>query len=249
MQPWSQPLLWPAPGGAVACDPYFGNVVLLMGYEGVNGSTGAPGMTDESPAAHGIASVSGTPPPQISTAQFKFGSSSLTIDGAHGRFNYADSNDWNLGSSPFTVECWLYTTTITGTHFIVGQWNVAGDLGWIFSLGSAALGLSISTTGSDNIAQLSSSINISANTWYHAAIDFDGTKYRLYVNGVMGASNTTLRTIHDSPDQLSVGMNQVGSAFWWNGYIDELRITKGVARYASDAGFAVPTAAFPRVQC
>ena len=64
---------------AIACDPYFANTVLLMGYEGADASTGAPGMTDESPAAHGTATVTGAA--QIDTAQFKFGTSSLLLAG------------------------------------------------------------------------------------------------------------------------------------------------------------------------
>src|SRR6516225_7956565 len=107
MRPWSQPLLWPHPSGAVACDPYFGNVVLLMGFEGTNGSTGAPGMTDESPAAHGTGAIAGTT--SISTAQFKFGTSSLISDG-NSDVNFADSADWKLSSAnsdQYTIECWI----------------------------------------------------------------------------------------------------------------------------------------------
>src|SRR5215831_10433940 len=120
MQPWSQPLLWKTVSGAVACDPYFGNVVLLMGYEGTNGSTGAPGMTDESPAAHGTALVSGA---QISTAQEKFGTSSL-FPGVTGYIDFPTSNDWYLSSansSQFTIEMWIYVTNLTGGGYLINR--------------------------------------------------------------------------------------------------------------------------------
>ncbi len=48
----------------------------------------------------------------------------------------------------------------------------------------------------------------------------------------------------NSAGTLNIGM--IGSSFGFDGWIDELRITKGVARYASDSGFAVPTSAYPR---
>src|SRR6516225_7730078 len=128
MQPWSQPLLWKATSTAVACDPYFGNVVLLMGYEGTNGATTGPGVTDESPAAHGAATLLGAGV-SINTGTFKFGTSSLATGNA--RTQYADSNDWNLGGGQFTVEFWAnFLNPISTTEFLIGQWQSAGNLGW-----------------------------------------------------------------------------------------------------------------------
>lgn len=68
----------------------------------------------------------------------------------------------------------------------------------------------------------------------------------MYLNGVIVASSTTHRTINPSGAVLSIGGDGNTTNFNFNGWIDEVRITKGVARYASDAGFTVPTAAFPR---
>src|SRR6516164_5550856 len=111
MRPWSQPLLWPHPSGAVACDPYFGNTVLLMGFNGANGSTGAPGMTDESPSAHGNAFI--VSPAQISTTQFKFGPSAGLFNGTTAQINFSSSADWNLGAGQFTIESWIYPTSVS----------------------------------------------------------------------------------------------------------------------------------------
>ena len=246
MQPWSQPLLWKATSTAVACDPYFGNVVLLMGYEGTNGATTGPGVTDESPAAHGAATLLGAGV-SINTGTFKFGTSSLATGNA--RTQYADSNDWNLGGGQFTVEFWAnFLNPISTTEFLIGQWQSAGNLGWEIWANNSQLAWSTSTTGSDNNADITASTTLSINTWYHVCVDFDGSKYRLYQNGVMVGSFATPRTIFNSSLHLTIGSNDVGG-FFFSGFMDELRITKGVARYASDAGFAVPTAAFPRIAC
>ncbi|QKC83613.1 LamG-like jellyroll fold domain-containing protein [Mesorhizobium sp. NZP2077] len=67
----------------------------------------------------------------------------------------------------------------------------------------------------------------------------------MYLNGTMVASSTH-RTINPSGAVLSIGADGNTSGFNFNGWIDEVRITKGVARYASDSGFTAPTAAFPR---
>jgi hypothetical protein len=90
--------------GGVVHDPNFSSVKLLLGFEGANGSTGAPGMTDESGAAHGTATVSGSG--AISTTQFKFGASSLDYSGS-GVITWADNADWHLGSGHFTVEAFM----------------------------------------------------------------------------------------------------------------------------------------------
>jgi hypothetical protein len=247
MQPWSQPLLWKGASGAVACDPYFGNVVLLMGYEGANGATGGPGMTDESPAAHGVASIlTGTA--QISNAASKFGSTSLRL--SNGAIYFADSNDWNFGGGNFTVEMWVNLDAGASIVGLIGQWTTISltNNGWFFNYQNPTLNWNVSTTGSNNLHDITATWGPTANTWYFVTIDYDGTKYRAYVNGVMTGSSTTTRTLFDSGHHLVIGGSDDNQDLL-SGYIDELRITKGVARYASDSGFAVPTAAFPRTLC
>jgi hypothetical protein len=230
----------PTTGG----DPYWNNVKLLLGFEGVNGSTGAPGMTDESPALSGTGTATAS---SISTAQFKFGASSC-LGAATGAIIYPDSTNFDLGATPFTVEAWVRPSSFSGTTFIVAKFgNNAPFLGWVLYTDTTPhLGFNISTTGTDNNVQMLGGTPI-ANTWQHVCADFDGTKYRLYLNGVMVGSSTTLRTIFNPAKPLAVGGNSdVNFNFGWNGYLDDVRLTKGVARYASDSGFAVPTAAFPR---
>ena len=233
-------------GAAVACDPYFGNVVLLMGYEGPNNSTGAPGMTDESPAAHGTATTNGGSV-SIVTGQFKFGTSSLNLGGGSD-IQFPDSNDFYFGSGNYTIELWVRHSNVAGQQAYVGQWQSAGNYSYLLSTTSTALTLNVSTDGTNNFA-ISGSWSPVINTWYHIAVDWDGVKTRLYVNGAMIGSDTTARTFFNSPNNFSIGSTSLDNAVWFNGWMDELRITKGVARYASDSGFAVPTAAFPRVAC
>jgi hypothetical protein len=244
MQPWSQPLLWPHPSGAVN-DPYFGNVVLLMGYEGTNGSTGAPGMTDESPAAHGTATRNSTGS-TISTAQFKFGTSSLSTTDTSSSIYFPDSNDWYFASSPFTIEMWIYPTgSLTGPEYLIGQYQVS--LSWTFFIQTGSLNWATSTDGSTFNNDINSAGAVVLNTWQHVCIDFDGAKYRVYINGTMVGSFTTVRALFNSTSKLTISSYSTALNFdSFEGYIDELRITKGVARYASDAGFTVPTTAFPR---
>lgn len=230
-------------GGGGPSDPDFSSVVLLLGFEGTNGSTGSPGLDDESLSAHGTLAGGGANS-NISTTQSKFGVSSLHLTG--NAVFYSDSADWNLGSGHFTIELFVYPGTVSGVQFLIGQWQSVPSLGWELYMSSDKLAWNTSTTGSDNNSDITGSTSIVANAWQHVCIDYDGSKYRVYVQGVMNGSFATPRTLFDSPLNLTIGASQNGSFLFNPGFIDEVRITKGIARYATDGSFAVPTAPFPR---
>jgi hypothetical protein len=229
-------------------DPHWSNVVLLMGFEGANGSTGTPGMDDESPAAHGTASILLGSGPTISNTYAKFGSTSLSLVNQR-VVTFADSADWAFGSGNYTVECFIKPTAIAGANmFLCCQWINVPNQSWAMYLLATTGKLSMITSadGSATAYNISGTTNIVANSTHHCAVDFDGTKTRVYLDGVMEASTSTLVTIHDSNQILAIGNASGSNIGAYTGFIDELRITKGVARYASDSGYTVPTAAFPR---
>jgi hypothetical protein len=230
-------------GSGSANDPNWTSVKLLCGFEGTNGSTGSPGMTDESSAAHGTATVSSA---TIDTGQFKYGASSLKFTGT-GVIKWTDSADWDFGSGNFTVEVFVRFNVATGTQMLFGQWQNPGtSKAWAIRLNSGALEWLASTDGSTQLTDMTYAWSPSTGTWYHVCVDYNGSKYRLYVDGVMRASSTTARTLFNSTYVLSLGSDAATLSWPLNGWLDELRITKGVARYASDSGYSVPSAAFPR---
>lgn len=222
-------------------DPSISSTKLLLSYEGADASTI---FTDGSPAARGNATVTGNA--QVDTAQFKFGTGSALFDGTGDVLTFADSDDWHFSTGAFTVETFIYPTSLPATALIVSQWGP--NVGWgIYSGANGAVYFNVSTTGVDNLNVLASAGSVLVtDAWQHLAVDFDGTKYRLYRNGTMVASSITLRDIFNANNPLAIGASSSGS-LGSIGWIDETRITKGVARYASDGGFAVPTAAFPRI--
>lgn len=226
-------------------DPFFSSVVLLMGFEGADAAIGAPGMTDESSAAHGTATIRGTA--QIDTAQFKFGTSSLLLDGG-GSITFPDSNDWNLGSGLFTIELWIRFTDIgNGLQSIIAQLETPSQRAWQFLANTiiAEVVWVVSTTGAANISDIHGSHTPLNNVWYHYAVDYDGIKYRMYADGAFTGSSSTARAIFDATSVLAIGADSNNNAKL-KGWVDEVRITKGVARYATDGSFTPPTAAFPR---
>jgi hypothetical protein len=217
-------------------DPNFANVSLLLHMDGSNGSTT---FTDSSSAARTITQSGNA---QISTVQSKFGGSSGVFDGTGDYLSVADTNALDMGTGDFSIEFWFYwnaSQTVSFPRLLSkGVYATAGTLeicinpanGNVFALygsNATAIGFGGATT---------------SNTWHNFVMTRSGTTLRGFVNGIQGGSSPyTVSENFNNATALRIGSSQNNEAF--NGYIDELRITKGVARYT--ANFTPPTAAFP----
>jgi hypothetical protein len=175
---------------------------------------------------------------QISTSVKKYGTGSLAFDGTGDWLQTPSTPNTNLGSGNFTVECWFYklSTKIASCISLNGALSSNG-----YALGES------STTAQrlwwySQTTRILSNTNFSYNTWNHVAVVRNGATTTMYQNGVNVGSFTD--SINYSGTILYVGSDEVGTQEW-NGYLDEVRITKGYARYT--ANFTPPTAAFPNI--
>jgi hypothetical protein len=165
---------------------------------------------------------------QLSTAQAKFGSASLLLDGTDD-FVTSDENI-DLSSGDFTVDMWIRPTSVTGYK---GLWQS----GTSSLLNVYLIGDQVQGTVAGSTTLFLSSTRISANVWTMISVEREGSVHRLYINGVLEASSST----GNRPDDgvFAVGKNGFGD---FNGYIDETRLST-VARYGGTS-FTEPTAAF-----
>ena len=233
-------------------DPDFSYVVLLLGFEGINGSQGAPGFTDESSKHHGTATFGGSP--HIDTAQFKFGTSSLRVPAVSSAVVFNDSADWILASSnsdQYTVECWVRFNVITATtNILISQQYGSTNYSWsLETSGLTEFAFKCSHDGSTVTSIVSTGAALTTGIWYHLAVDKDLTgKIRIYKNGIpMGNATPANSSIFNGPFSLTIGNEGFyAGLYMMDGWLDEIRITKGKARYHTDASFTPPTAAFPR---
>jgi hypothetical protein len=223
-----------------ASDPYFSSVVFLSGFEGADGSTSA--FTEESPVARTVTPFNGA---EIDTAQSKFGSSSILLPTSGTPWlQCTDSNDWAFGSGDFTIEGFIRFSTPSTFNGIAGQYT-AGQISWWFqyvNTGTKHLEFGWSTNGS-SVSTQAGNWTHSTGVWYHGCVDRSSGTQRIYLDGSMLSKVTNSDTLFNSTTNMLVGAvnNQQ-----LRGWLDEFRITKGVARYASDSGFTVPTLAYPR---
>ena len=220
------------PQQPVPVDPVFNNVSLLLHGNGTNGSTT---ITDNSPSPKTVTAVGNA---QISTAQSKFGGASIAFDGSGDYLTVLNSSQFNFGVDDFTIEAWFYRTSTA--QFEIASCGNPGADGFFFTSNTSAINFG---TGSA-VVLASSSTSLALNVWTHIAVTRSSNVTRLFANVIAGATTTNALNNLNSTTVFRVGANRAVNAFA-TGYIDEFRITKGVARYT--ANFTPPTAPFPDI--
>jgi hypothetical protein len=171
---------------------------------------------------------------QISTAQSKFGGSSLLFNGSSDYLVSTAANTRNLvnfGTGDFTVECWVYFNgTGTNQGFLDSATSTSsGTSGqWFFNRTSAG-NLQYGQHGVGAI--ISAAWSVSTGVWYHIAICRSSGQSRLFANGVQLGSTTSDTVNYNNAGSLQVGVN--ATPYWMNGYIDEIRISR-YARYTAN---------------
>jgi hypothetical protein len=167
-----------------------------------------------------------------STTSPKFGTASGYFGGSGEYLSLADSADWDFDAD-FTIDCWAKFNS-TGSMDIAGN---GYDTGWLLAYDTAGL-LKFFAANSERSSHTFTPV---VGTWYHLAVVRSDDDITMYVNGVSIGTDIYATAI-TSANALYIGYD-ITSQTIFDGYIDELRISKGIARWT--AGFSVPTAAYP----
>ncbi len=233
--------------------------IALFHFEGTQGQQT---FTDDSTYARGVTGNNGA---HISTTQSKFGSSSLKLDGLGGTSNQFSTRDllslsdnavWSFLTQSFTIDWWAYHPTANQGQMIFGQFenstNWYGCYSGANSNGtSQTFGFGALTGGSWDI-NISATTSVPQNTWTHFAVVRDsyatgsGT-WLLYVNGVSQKITLNVGSLTGQVRNYA-GPAMVGSllgnyASDMAGYIDELRVSRNIARWITPT-FSVPTSPY-----
>jgi hypothetical protein len=183
---------------------------------------------------------------RISTSVVKYGTGSMAFDGSTGNLTAPYSPNYVFGTGDFTVEGWFYfndlNTNLRGLVALGDGGNASGPIYNSWSLryagseGSNQLQFN-RYDGTDTTFQ-TTGVSLTASTWYHIAVCRAAGTLRIFVNGISyySAANSVNYSAVNT-NSLRVGLQYYGpqSGYggprYWNGYIADLRITKGVARY------------------
>jgi hypothetical protein len=178
---------------------------------------------------------------KVSTSVVKYGTGSMYFDGTGDYLTAPASNNFNFANgTPFTVEFWANPSAYKSGSGFDGYGTIIStakvfNAGWRIEMATE-----ISFYTYNNSAVITTPISL--NTWTHIAVVHDGTNTKMYKDGVLSGSAAATWTA--STSDLVIGGLMSGSfTYYYNGYIDDLRITKGVARYT--ANFTPPARAFP----
>ena len=170
----------------------------------------------------------------VNTTTKKYGTGSMEFDGTGDYLKAAFGNNFDFGTGPFTVEFWLYLNATTNQCFL----DLRTGSPFLFDYSSNALRYFANSTVITGSA-------LSTGQWYHIALTRDSSSdNRMFVDGTQTGSTVSNSTNLTGTTIAYIGANYVGGDAL-NGYIDDLRITKGVARYTTT--FTPPTAAFPNI--
>lgn len=190
---------------------------------------------------------------KVSTAQYKYGTGSIALDGTGDYLLTAPTQDLEFDGGNFTIEFWWYPTSTVRQGIIHGSFGTDWSYGIDYNgTGANKIGIWASSSGTGwNLINADGGGNgigtttPTQNAWNHIAYVRNGTTWMLFVNG---NRDLNLTGISGSIVNRATSRKAIGS--WWStgsmsqtyGYIDDLRITKGYARYTSN--FTPPAAAF-----
>lgn len=206
-------------------DPYYSNVSLLLPLEN--------NFIDYSPTPKNISVVGNT---SISDTQSKWGVASGYFNGSGDYLTVQDTNDLKFGTGDFTVEAWIYITDSTLYNVICTK-GLTTD-GWFFSTYPSTRVLIFSA---NNTTIVTSSLSVSLNTWTHCAVSRNSSSLKLFLNGNFENVNTNSMDFSEIAE-LRIGRGRGNSANYFSGYLQDVSITKGVARYT--ANFTPPSKTF-----
>jgi len=173
----------------------------------------------------------------VTTSIKKYGSGSMYFDGTADYLVGRSTDLLSFNTGDFTVEMWVYPTSVAGAIVLIDTRASGTDSGWAFYINSSSR-LALFTSNADRITAASA---LSASTWTHIVLARSGSTLAVYMNGVQSAT-ATYSTTMTCPGRISIasGFDNLAPL---NGYIDDLRITKGFARYTTN--FTAPTKAHP----
>lgn len=226
---------------------------LLLHADGTDAATT---FTDSGTTVHTVTAVNDA---QIDTAQYKFGTASGLFDGTGDHLTIPDHADWNFGSDSFTIDFWIRFAAIpvqtADQTYLFTFYTSATDyasFGLTFITPDYFLRFTETRTGVGDIGPHDWDLGATPtlNQWYHIALVRNVNSWQAYLDGVaLDSPITESGTLPNQTGLLWIGEHPDGyggaTGGAVEGWMDEIRISKGIVRWTAD--FTPPTQEYPFV--
>ena len=164
---------------------------------------------------------------KLSTAEKKFGSASLVLDGTGDYVTHSSITDFGFGTGDFTIEGWFYKTAALSQILVDTRTTSTENSVMVQSNSGGNLRLFV-----NGVFVLTSSNAHTLNTWNHLAISRVSGVTRFFINGVVSTNTYVDATDYGTTKPLVLGASFVGLTSF-SGYVDDFKISKGVGRYTT----------------
>ena len=213
------------------------NCLLLLHCDGTDGAT----STTDTSVGGSTHTITFNGNAQLDTAQKKFGTSSLLLDGSGDYLTAPDSDDFAIGSGSFTIDMQVRFDVTNRTQTLMARRDATNYEFQIIYQDTGFLGFYTSTNGTAHTSTESKVWTPTAGVWYHVAVIRTGTTMRAFINGTqLGADWTNSDTVANTTAVLGIGARSNGLAPL-DGRLDEVRFSN-IARWT--ANFTAPTVAY-----
>ncbi|BFT94903.1 MAG: hypothetical protein MNSN_09190 [Minisyncoccus archaeiphilus] len=203
------------------------NTVLLMHMDGIDNGTVFSDQTGKTITRYGDT--------KTVIATKKFGSASAYFDGNEDYLTISTSSDL-IWDGNFTIDFWINFSNLSSQYIFATANDGAGFIRLTYNNGQWMISETVTN-------QVIADNDIIVGNWYHVALLRDNGVIKLFKNGVQVNTNWNRTTVYQpSSDGFRIGRQWGSYAGFFNGYIDEFRISKGVARWISD--FTPPNAQY-----
>lgn len=208
------------------------NTKLLIHFDGADASTTFTDRVGNALTANGNA--------QLDTAQKKFGTASLLLDGAGDYAAITYASDLLIGTGDFGIDFWCMPAANQTQTMLFANRQSAADSFYIMRIGT--------TTNVVNVGSGAAAANLTAgsaltnNVWSHIFFGRQGTTYYLGINGTVTSGTTAGSNNYSGTTNPRIGSDEVGDQGQFNGWIDEVRMQVGTCPWT--ANFTPPTAQY-----
>jgi hypothetical protein len=220
-------------------DPYSHLVVFRTLFEGANGATNLVDSSNNRKVSTRNGGAS------LTTSGAVAGYSSCgTFDGTGDNWTYgAPSADYDFGTGQYTVEGLAKTATTSQQRFLISHRSASGaDNGWFLYMD--ATGKLVWAVKNSDVTRtlITASVSLGTSNYFHYEANYDGTKARLFIEGVMRGSATPSGGQGASNGGLYIGSSSLEDGTRdWSGQMQMAKVTIGACRHPSDSNFTVPS--------